>query len=56
MPLASQEAYIRQILGWREYMRQFYLFYYDDIYDQNVLEHHEIIPETWWNYDGNENS
>lgn len=53
MPLASQEGFIRQILGWREYMRQFYLFYYEDIYEQNALQYHEKIRENWWNYDGN---
>ena len=55
MPLASKEGLIRQILGWREYMRQFYLYYYDDIYTQNVLSHKEKIPKKWWNYTGEKN-
>lgn len=55
MPLASQEGFIRQILGWREYMRQFYLYYYEDIYTQNTLDHREKLPENWWNYSGEEN-
>jgi deoxyribodipyrimidine photolyase-related protein len=50
MPLSSQEGYIRQILGWREYMRQYYLAYYDDIYSQNSLDHHEKLPRVWWSY------
>lgn len=49
-PLSSVEGFIRQILGWREYMRQFYLYYYDDIYSQNTLDHHTPLPEKWWNY------
>ncbi len=53
-PLSSVEGFIRQILGWREYMRQFYLYYYDDIYAQNVLEHHIPLPEEWWNYGWNQ--
>ena len=54
-PLSSVEGFIRQILGWREYMRQFYLFYYDDIYAQNVLHHSENLPKKWWSYDGKKN-
>jgi deoxyribodipyrimidine photolyase-related protein len=49
-PLSSVEGFVRQILGWREYMRQFYLYYYDDIYTQNVLWNIEKMPEKWWNY------
>lgn len=49
-PLPSVEGFVRQILGWREYMRQFYLYYYDDIYEQNVLDHRQKLPEKWWNY------
>lgn len=54
-PLSSVEGFIRQILWWREYMRQFYLYYYEDIYRENVLDHHEKLPEKWWNYDGKKN-
>lgn len=50
VPLSSKEWFVRQILGWREYMRQFYLSYYDDIYSQNILHHHIPLPEKWWNY------
>ena len=53
VPLSSQEGFIRQILGWREYMRQFYLYYYDSLYTENALGHHELLPESWWSYDGN---
>ncbi len=52
MPLSSQEGFIRQILGWREYIRQFYLCYYDDIYTQNILDQREKLPSKWWKYDG----
>ena len=54
-PLSSVEGFIRQILGWREYMRQFYLYYYDDIYSQNTLDHHTPLPEKWWNYGWTQN-
>jgi deoxyribodipyrimidine photolyase-related protein len=49
-PLSSVEGFVRQILGWREYMRQFYLYYYDDIYTENSLDHHMPLPERWWSY------
>lgn len=54
-PLNSVEGFVRQILGWREYMRQFYLYHYNDIYTQNALNHHEPLPQNWWNYDGEKN-
>jgi deoxyribodipyrimidine photolyase-related protein len=54
-PLSSIEGFIRQILGWREYMRQFYLSYYDDIYCHNTLDHHTKLPDSWWSYAGEEN-
>ena len=50
-PLNSVEGFVRQILGWREYMRQFFLYYYDDIYSNNTLDHHTPLPESWWNYE-----
>ena len=52
VPISSQEGFIRQILGWREYMRQFYLYYYDTLYAENFLNHHVPIPNAWWNYTG----
>lgn len=33
-------------------MRQFYLYYYDSLYTENALDHHELLPESWWNYHG----
>ena len=32
VPLASLEGFVRQILGWREYMYHFFQFYRDEIY------------------------
>jgi deoxyribodipyrimidine photolyase-related protein len=55
MPLSSQEGFVRQVLGWREYMRQFYLSYYDDIYSQNTLDHREKLPMSWWSYNWKQN-
>lgn len=36
-------------------MRQFYLYYYNDIYSQNTLGQHEKLPQSWWSYDGKSN-
>jgi deoxyribodipyrimidine photolyase-related protein len=52
LPIASKEALIRQIIGWREYMRQFYISYRHDLYLQNALEQREKIPAYWWDYSG----
>lgn len=49
-PLSSKEGFVRQILGWREYVRQFYLYYYDTLYSQNVLGNSRPLPESWWDY------
>jgi deoxyribodipyrimidine photolyase-related protein len=44
----NKEGFIRQILGWREYMYHFFQFYKDDIYSQNFLEHTHPLPNYFW--------
>ncbi len=48
VPLASLEGFIRQILGWREYMYHFFQFYRDEIYDWNHFSHTRPLPEYFW--------
>lgn len=44
------EGFIRQILGWREYVRGIYLM--TDAYEQkNALHHHYDLPALYWNAD-----
>ena len=37
IPIQSYEGFLRQIVGWREYMRYCYEFYYDDIIKSNYF-------------------
>jgi deoxyribodipyrimidine photolyase-related protein len=48
--LASTEGFIRQILGWREYVRGIYLVSDDSYLHRNALNHHQPLPSFY--YDG----
>lgn len=45
------EGFIRQILGWREYMRCIYWLKMPDYAEMNVLDHQRKLPTFFW--DGN---
>ena len=47
-PLASVEGFIRQILGWREYVRGVYWAYMPHYTAQNALSHHRPLPSWYW--------
>jgi deoxyribodipyrimidine photolyase-related protein len=47
----SVEAIIRQILGWREYMRFIYVYYRNDIIKYDPINNNRSIPKNW--YTGN---
>jgi len=44
----NKEWFIRQVLGWREYMYHFFHFYKDTIYSENFLNHTRPLPEYFW--------
>lgn len=44
----NKEWFIRQVLGWREYMYHFFQFYKDDIYKDNFLNHTRELPNYFW--------
>ena len=46
-PLAAAEGFIRQILGWREYIWQLYWHFGPDYPDSNSLDAHTALPD-WW--------
>lgn len=46
-PLAAVEGFIRQILGWREYMWHLYWHFGPDYTDRNELGAHRTLP-AWW--------
>ena len=47
----SVEAIIRQIIGWREYIRFMYVFYKNDILDFKDIKSNISVPSSW--YKGN---
>ncbi|WBH17861.1 cryptochrome/photolyase family protein [Sphingomonas radiodurans] len=47
-PLNSVEGYIRQIIGWREYMRGIYWREGPDYVDRNFLGHTRALPGWYW--------
>jgi deoxyribodipyrimidine photolyase-related protein len=44
----SVEGMIRQVMGWREYMRGVYEFMPDDYPDLNWFDHQQPLPEFFW--------
>jgi len=46
--LNSVEGFIRQVLGWREYMHGIYHHVDADYSQQNWFEHHKPLPEFYW--------
>ncbi|WP_243730408.1 cryptochrome/photolyase family protein [Nesterenkonia salmonea] len=47
-PLASVEGFIRQVIGWREYMRATYRTRGRQMRTANHLNHHNSLGEGWW--------
>jgi deoxyribodipyrimidine photolyase-related protein len=47
-PLASVEGFIRQILGWREYVRGIYWLHMPDYLERNALGAREALPKFYW--------
>ena len=50
-PLAAVEGFIRQILGWREYMWHLYWHFGEDYVDENALGVHQPLPDWWTELD-----
>ncbi|NJL45507.1 MAG: cryptochrome/photolyase family protein, partial [Leptolyngbyaceae cyanobacterium SM2_3_12] len=48
LPLNSVEGFIRQVLGWREYMRGIYTYVDDDYSQGNWFDHHQPLPGFFW--------
>ncbi|WP_309603419.1 cryptochrome/photolyase family protein [Sphingomonas sp.] len=47
-PLNSVEGFIRQIIGWREYVRGYYWLEMPDVATANALEATRPLPEFYW--------
>ena len=50
-PLAAVEGFIRQILGWREYVWHLYWHFGADYLDSNSLDAHTPLPDWWTGLD-----
>lgn len=50
-PLNAVEGFIRQIIGWREYMRGIYFREGPDYVMRNALSHHADLPGFYWTGD-----
>ena len=47
-PLAAVEGFIRQILGWREYVRGIYWRHMPDYLERNALDAQAALPAWYW--------
>jgi deoxyribodipyrimidine photolyase-related protein len=50
-PLSAVEGYIRQILGWREYVHGVYWLHMPQYLEENAFEAHEDLPDLYWTGD-----
>jgi deoxyribodipyrimidine photolyase-related protein len=48
-PLNAVEGFIRQIIGWREYVRGIYWLNMPDYQDMNYLQAKRTLPSWFWN-------
>ena len=48
VPLAAAEGYIRQILGWREFVRGVYWARMPEYATRNVFDHQGALPRWFW--------
>lgn len=50
-PLNSVEGFVRQILGWREFVRGIYWLKMPDYADMNYFDHDAELPSFYWDGD-----
>lgn len=48
VPLASLEGFVRQLIGWREYMRASYVMWGRRLRSTNHLGHTRSLADGWW--------
>jgi deoxyribodipyrimidine photolyase-related protein len=47
--LVSVEAFIRQLIGWRSYIRFIYIYHGSEMKTMNRLNHKKKLPKSWYN-------
>lgn len=47
-PLSSVEGFLRQLIGWREYVRVYYEAMMPEVVEANHLQYTEALPELYW--------
>jgi deoxyribodipyrimidine photolyase-related protein len=50
-PVEAVEGFVRQILGWREYVRGIYWTQMPDYLERNAMQAHEPLPDFYWTGD-----
>jgi deoxyribodipyrimidine photolyase-related protein len=50
-PLEAVEGFIRQVLGWREYVRGIYWLYMPEYLERNAMQAEEPLPDFYWTGD-----
>lgn len=48
LPINSVEGFIRQVMGWREYMRGLYWRVEADYFQRNWFQHDRPLPDFFW--------
>ncbi|NES84686.1 MAG: cryptochrome/photolyase family protein [Moorea sp. SIO1G6] len=48
LDLSSTEGFIRQVLGWREYMHGIYIYMNPDYSQSNWFNHTQPLPDFYW--------
>ncbi len=48
VPLNAAEGFIRQIIGWREYVRGIYWLQMPGYVEKNYFDHQRPVPEFYW--------
>lgn len=51
VPLNSKEGFIRQVIGWREFMRGIYQEYSHEMENKNFFNHKRKLTKTWYTGD-----
>jgi deoxyribodipyrimidine photolyase-related protein len=49
--IVTVEAFIRQLIGWRSYIRFIYHFHGNNMIKMNNLKHTKLLPKSWYTAD-----